>query len=134
MKLQNSCETVLLQCQCLSPSLTCKCIKCNSPWSQSPRIIASIIMRPISHGEAAADLDILVHDNVGRHRQHRDSRHECEGGEEEEAEPVEDHRGKLPVGLHSTRDLVLADLVSDHPDLLRGETLAHIPGCHDITG
>ena len=76
----------------------------------------------------------LVHHDVGRHRQHRDGRHQREGGEEEEAESVEDHRGELPVCLHCTRDLVLADLVSDHPDLLGGETCARIPGRYDITG
>lgn len=83
-------------------------------------------MPPIIHGEAAAEADtpdddeLLVDDDVGRDRQHRDGRHEGEGGEEEEAEPVEDHRGELPVRLDSARDLVIADLVSNHPDLLRG--------------
>ena len=61
---------------------------------------------------------------MGRHRQYRDGGHKREGGDEEETEPVEDHRSELPVGLHSTRDLVLADLVGDDPDLLRGETVA----------
>ena len=56
-----------------------------------------------------------------RHSQNSTGCYNCECSEEEEAHPVEHHRGELPVCLHRAGLLVLTYLVSDHLELLQDE-------------
>ena len=54
--------------------------------------------------------------------EHGDRSYNREGGVGDKTQPVEHHRGKLPVALHGPALLVISDLVSDHLDLLEDET------------
>ena len=71
-----------------------------------------------------------VNNNMRSHGQHSQCGHDGEGWEEEEAESIEHHCGKLPVSFHRSWHFVISDLVSNYSNLLHRQLVknSHIKG------
>ena len=76
----------------------------------------------------------LLDDDVWGDREHDQGGHDSEEGEEDKAQPVENHCGELPVTLNLRGFVIIPDLVGDHSDLLQDESQFSLQrsGCHSF--